>query len=112
MELVTHISFFSNEESSASIIDNIKIVLTAEDKTNIIKAVELINDNKFIEQIRVSVNGEVTFFDDEDNKVNDIWKTDVIQFIVFSDIFVLYAQNKWHSGDQIESDSFSIDVLK
>lgn len=112
MELLTTIAFFSNEDSQATLIDKIKIVLSDDDKANILKAVEISKANKFIEQIRVSVNGEVTFLDDENNDINGYWKTDVIQFIVYIDTFFLYAQNKWHSGDQIESNGFPITILQ
>lgn len=112
MELKTTIAFFSIDESQATLIEEIKIDLSDEDKTNILKAVEISKANKFIEQIRVTITSDVVFLNDEKNDITDFWKTDVIQFIVYLDTFYLYAQNKWHNGDQIESEGFPITILQ
>lgn len=111
MVLELEVAFHSQDVSDSFAIENIRIDLSDEDKANILKASELVKDNKFIENIRISVDSEVTFLNDEDEDITDNWKCDVMQFIVYNDSVFLYAQNKWHAGDQIESHSYSIDKL-
>lgn len=108
MILNLEVPFHSQEISDSYAIERIKVDLSEQDKENILKACELVNNNEFIDNIRISVNSEVTFFDDEDNDITDFWKCEVFQFIVYNDCVFLYAQNKFDSGDQIESNSFFI----
>jgi hypothetical protein len=111
MILELEVAFHSQDVSDSFEIEKIKVDLCDEDKENILKANQLMKDNKFIENIRVSVNSEVSFINDEDNDITEKWKCDVMQYIVYDDTFFLYAQNKWNSGDQIESHGISIDQL-
>jgi predicted transglutaminase-like cysteine proteinase len=111
MILELEIAFHSMEYSDSFEIEKIKVDLCDEDKENILKANQLMKDNKFIENIRVSVNSKVTFVNDEDNDITEKWKCDAMQYIVYNDIFFFYAQNKWHAGDQIESPSIPINQL-
>ncbi len=111
MILELEVAFHSQDVSDSYEIEKIKVDLCDEDKQNLLKANQLMKDNKFIESIRLSVKSELTFFDDEDEDITDKWKCDVIQFIVYNDSFFLYAQNKWHAGDQIESHGILINQL-
>lgn len=111
MVLELEVAFHSQDVSDSFEIENIMLDLCNEDKENLLKANQLMKDNKFIENIRISVKSEVTFLNDEDKDITDKWKCDVYQFIVYDDTFFLYAQNKWHAGDQIESHAISIDKL-
>jgi hypothetical protein len=48
--------------------------------------------------------------DDDNGEVED-WRVDVERFVVYSDSVYYYAQNKWHSGDQIESEAIEASEL-
>ena len=109
MELTREIAFHSKEFSDAWEIEKVKVDFTQTDIDNIKKASSIINDNKFIENIRMNVTSEVTFLADEDEVVE--WDYDIIQFIVYNDVVYLYAQHKDDSADQIESDLFEIIML-
>lgn len=110
MELVRDIAFTSKEFSDAWEIEKVKIDFSQTDIDNIRKASEIIKENKFIENIRVKVTSDVTLLADEDEEVTS-WEYDTIQFIVYDDVFYLYAQNVDDSGDQIESEEFEINLL-
>ncbi len=97
------IAFYSMEYSDAMQIETLKINITPTDVDNIQKAMLIIKDNKFISSINVESNGYTEYLDDDGNEVDD-WRVDVERFVVYSDSIYFYAQNKWHSGDQIESD--------
>lgn len=87
-------------------IERIKINLSDTDKVNLLAANKLMKENKFIENIRINVGGEVEFIDDEKNVVD--YEADVMQFIVYEDDFVFYAQHKMNAGNQIESEFVTI----
>ena len=101
------VAFYSTDYSDALIIETLKIHITPTDVENIKKAMEVVKNNKFILSINVELNGHVEYLDDENDEVEN-WKTDVEKFIVYDDTFYCYAQNKWHSGDQIESDGITL----
>ena len=111
MILKIEVAFRSQDISDSFSIENIKIDLSDEDKSNILNANQIMKNNKFIENIRISVKSQVTFLNDEDEDITDDWKCDVMQFIIYDNCIFLYAQNKWHAGDQIESHSISINKL-
>ena len=105
------IAFYSMEYSDAMNIDKLKINLTPTDIDNIKSAMELVKNNKFISSINVDLDGNVEYFDDDNNEVED-WKVDVERLIVYGNNSVYYyAQNKWNSGDQIESNCITLDDL-
>lgn len=104
------IAFFSQEYSEAMQIETLKINVTPTDVDNIKKAMELVKQNSFITSINVDLNGHVEYLDDDNNEVED-WRVDVERFVVYSDSVYYYAQNKWHSGDQIESEAIDCDEL-
>jgi hypothetical protein len=109
MELTREISFHSKEFSEAWQIENVRISFNPTDIENIKKASSIINDNKFIENIRLKVTSDVTFLADEDEVVE--WDYDIMQFIVYHDVVYFYAQHEDDSGDQIESECFEIIML-
>lgn len=111
MVLELEVAFHSQDVSDSYAIENIRIDLSDEDKSNILKASEIVKDNKFISSVTIPVDSEVTFLNDEDEDITDNWKCDVLNYIVYDDTVYFYAQNKWHAGDQVESQSFSIDKL-
>lgn len=94
---------FRTDNSSSYEIEKLDIVLSEQDKDNIAKAQVIVKDNKFISNIRIDVSGSVKYLSEGDQEVED-WRVDVEQFIVYSNAFYYYAQNKWDSGDYIESD--------
>ena len=104
------IAFFAQDHSDANIIETLKIHVTPTDVDNIKKAMELVKQNSFITSINVDLNGHVEYLDDDNNEVED-WRVDVERFVVYSDSVYYYAQNKWHSGDQIESEAIYRDEL-
>jgi hypothetical protein len=103
------IAFFSQEFSDAMTIETLKIHVTPTDVDNIKKAMEFVKNNDFISSIHIDLNGGVEYLDDDNNEVD--WRTDVERFVVYSDSVYYYAQNKWHSGDQIESEAIDCDEL-
>ena len=109
MELIREIAFHSKEFSDAWEIEKVKVDFSQTDIDNIKKASSFINDNKFVENVRVKVTSDVTLLNDEDEVVD--WEYDTIQFIVYDDVVYLYAQHKDDSADQIESDLFEIIML-
>ena len=104
------IAFFSTEYSDAMGIETLKIHVTPTDVANIKKAMELVKENDFISSINVDLNGHVEYLDDENDEFEG-WKIDVERFVVYSDSIYYYAQNKWHSGDQIESNAITCEEL-
>jgi len=81
------IAFYSMDSSDALGIETLKIHVTPTDVANIKKVMELLKTNRFIERV------------------------DVERFVVYSDSVYYYAQNKWHSGDQIESEAIDCEEL-
>lgn len=108
MTITGQIAFRTQAETSYD-IESVRINLCDEDIENIRLASKLVNENKFIENIRIAVNSDVDFIDDEDEISTNDWRCDVMQFIVYGDAFIFYAQNKWESADQIESEAFDIE---
>ena len=103
------IAFLSMDYSDANQVEKLKINITSTDLDNIKKAMRIVRDNDFISSVKIDIDGFVGYVDDLDEEVD--WRADVEQFIVYSDCVYYYAQNKWHSGDQIESDSIERDEL-
>jgi len=104
------IAFFSQDFSDAMSIETLKINVTPTDVANIKKAMEFVKKNSFITSINIDLNGHVEYLDDDGDEVED-WRVDVERFVVYSDSVYYYAQNKWHSGDQIESEGIECDEL-
>jgi hypothetical protein len=104
------IAFFAQDYSDAMSIETLKINITPTDVENIRKAMEIIKANKFISSINVELNGHVEYLDDDNKEVED-WRVDVERFVVYSNSVYYYAQNKWHSGDQIESEAIETSEL-
>jgi hypothetical protein len=99
---------FRTDNSSSYEIEKLDIVLSEQDKYNIKESQAIIKSNKFISSIRIDVSGSVIYLSDEDQEVED-WRVDVEQFIVYSNAFYYYAQNKWDSGDYIESEELYLE---
>ena len=104
------IAFFSQDYSDAMQIETLKINVTPTDVENIKKAMDLVKNNSFISSIHIDLNGYVEYLNDEGEEVDE-WRVDVERFVVYSDSVYYYAQNKWHSGDQIESEAIYRDEL-
>lgn len=104
------IAFFAQDYSDAMQIEKLKINITPTDVENIRKAMEVIKSNGFISSIHIDLNGHVDYLDDDNNEVEG-WRVDVEKFIVYGDSVYYYAQNKWHSGDQIESEAIEASEL-
>jgi hypothetical protein len=104
------IAFFAQDFSDAMSIDKLKINLTPTDVDNIKNAMELVNNNKFINSINIDLDGSVEYLNDDDEDIES-WKIDVERLVVYNNSVYYYAQNKGHSGDQIESDCITLDDL-
>ena len=104
------IAFFSQDYSDAMEIETLKINVTPTDVENIKKAMEFVKNNSFVTSINVDLNGFAEYLNDDNNEVEE-WRVDVERFVVYSDSVYYYAQNKWHSGDQIESEAIDCDDL-
>lgn len=99
------IAFYSQDYSDAMVVETLKIKITPTDVENIKKAMEFVKNNSFVTSINVDLNGFAEYLDDDGNEV------DVERFVVYSDSVYYYAQNKWHSGDQIESEAIDCEEL-
>jgi predicted ester cyclase len=104
------IAFFSQEYSDAMQIETLKINVTPTDVENIKKAMDFVKNNSFVASVNVDLNGFAEYLNDDNNEVEE-WRVDVERFVVYSDSVYYYAQNKWHSGDQIESEAIDCDDL-
>lgn len=104
------IAFFSQDFSDAMSIETLKINVTPTDVENIKKAMDLVQNNPFISSVHIDLNGHVEYLD-EDGDEYGVWRVDVERFVVYSNSVYYYAQNKWHSGDQIESEAIECDEL-
>lgn len=104
------IAFFSKDYSDAMTIETLKINVTPTDVENIKKAMEFVKNNSFVTSVNVDLNGFAEYLNDDNNEVEE-WRVDVERFVVYSDSVYYYAQNKWHSGDQIESEAIDCDDL-
>ena len=104
------IAFFSQEYSDAMQIETLKINVTPTDVENIKKAMDFVKNNSFVASVNVDLNGFAEYLNDDNNEVEE-WRVDVERFVVYSDSVYYYAQNKWHSGDQIESEAIYRDEL-
>lgn len=104
------IAFFSQDYSDAMEIETLKINVTPTDVENIKKAMEFVKNNSFVTSVNVDLNGFAEYLNDDNNEVEE-WRVDVERFVVYSDSVYYYAQNKWHSGDQIESEAIDCDDL-
>jgi hypothetical protein len=100
------VNFRSEDYSSSSEIETLKFTLTPTDITNLKTAMELVKTNRFIASINVSLFGGVDYLDDEGKDADD-WRIDVDHFIVYDNSIYYYAQNKYDSGDQIESEEIT-----
>jgi hypothetical protein len=99
---------FRTDNSSSYEIEKLDIVLLEQDLINIKKAQRIMKEKRFISSIRIDVLGSVKYLSEEDQEVED-WRVDVEQFIVYSNAFYYYAQNKWDSGDYIESEELYLE---
>jgi hypothetical protein len=71
-----------------------------------------LKENNFISHLRIDIKGSITYLDDEDTNIEDgNWRVDVEQFIVYTSGVYYYAQNKWDSGDYIESEEININEI-
>lgn len=99
---------FRTDNSSSYEIEKLDIVLLEQDLINIKKAQRIMKEKRFISSIRIDVLGSVKYLSEENQEVED-WRVDVEQFIVYSNAFYYYAQNKWDSGDYIESEELYLE---
>jgi hypothetical protein len=106
------IAFRSSDYSASSEVEKIEIGFSDIDKENIKKSIEILKENSFISHLRIDIKGSITYLDDEDTKIEDgNWRVDVEQFIVYTSGVYYYAQNKWDSGDYIESEEININEI-
>jgi hypothetical protein len=106
------IAFRSSDYSASSEVEKIEIGFSDIDKENIKKSIEILKENGFISHLRIDIKGSITYLDDEDVIIEDgNWRVDVEQFIVYTSGVYYYAQNKWDSGDYIESEEININEI-
>jgi hypothetical protein len=104
------IAFFAQDFSDAMSIETLKINVTPTDVENIKKVMDFVKKNDFVSSIHIDLNGHVEYLDEDGDEVEN-WRVDVERFVVYSNSVYYYAQNKWHSGDQIESEAIECDEL-
>ena len=72
---------------------------------------KFVEDNQ-VDSIRIS-GFDYEFYDTKECEDLEVdWRCDVAQLIIYAKSMYFYAQNKWDSGDQIESDTILITDLK
>ena len=106
------IAFRSWDYSENFEIDRVVLELSDKDVENIKQAQEFIKSNDSIHSVRIDVDGSVVYESETDEdgvfEENDGWRTDFHTLVVYDNSIYYYAQSKWHSGDQMESEGFSI----
>jgi hypothetical protein len=101
---------FRSENSSSYEIQFLQIELSEKDKESILKAQKIVKENSFISSIRVSINSDIEYLNDEKKEILDSdFRVDTEFFIVYSNSFYYYAQNKWQSCDYFESSEMEIE---
>lgn len=103
------IIFRSNDCSDSLKFETVKLTFTDRDLDKVKKAMQVCKDNDFVVNVRIEFDN-FDFLDDDGEEVTD-WRVDVSQLIVYKDSCYFYAQNKWDSGDQLESDEINISEL-
>lgn len=98
---------FASDNSSSYDVTTIGYEFTDIDKARIKKCQKLIKNNPFISQMRIDIDGDVKFYDDEGEEVH--WRTNIIQLIVFSNSIYIYTEHKHNSGDYFESEEINLD---
>ena len=98
---------YSTENGCSYHVHSIGINFTDVDKGRITVCQELIKQNPFISNMRVDIDGDVKFFDDEDEETE--WRTNIIQLIVYSNSIYIYTEHKNDSSDYFESVELSIE---
>jgi hypothetical protein len=109
MEKIVNILFYSSDYSDSHEVEKVKINFSDFDIEKIQLAQKLIKENGF-ESISIEINSGIELLDGEDQEY-DNWEFDYICFKIYYNSVYFYAQNKYHSGDQIESDCILIDDL-
>lgn len=104
------IAFFSQDFSDAMSIETLKINVTPTDVENIKKAMNFVKNNNFVSSVHIDLDGHVQYLDEDGDKVEN-WRVDVERFVVCSNNVYYYAQNKYHNGDQFESEAIGCDEL-
>ena len=108
----------AQEDSEAKDIKHFKIDFSDIDKANIKRAFEILNEDRFISNLRIDVDGDVIYIDsdgnryysgDDDDKFK--WIADTELFIVYKDSIYYYAQSKWDILDYIESEEININEI-
>ena len=107
------IFFRSNSYNETENIKSVELQLSDETIKNIQKAQDLIKANNFIFNIHVEKmpDDKITLLDWDDNMTDD-WKVAFHLLRVFANTVYYYAECKYDSADQIESDGISLDELK
>jgi hypothetical protein len=99
---------FRSENPGSYEVYNLKITLSEIDIENILKTQQVLKDNKFISSAKIDITGEVIYLTDEGEETRE-WRVDVEQFLIYTDSFYYYAQNKWDASDQIESEELQLE---
>jgi len=100
---------YSTENGSSYDVESIGINFTDKDKFRIISCQNFIKNNSFISNMKIDIDGDVKFFDDNDEEAE--WRTIIIQLIVFSNSVYIYTEHKNDSSDYFESEELSIEDI-
>jgi hypothetical protein len=109
--LEKEVAFRSMDGSHSNNIEVLSINISDDDIINIKKAIDVLKENKCRQSIKLELSGFVDYIDDDEIIINGDWLVDVESFVVYESGIFYYAQNKWHSGDQIESDMITLTEL-
>jgi hypothetical protein len=109
--LEKEVAFRSMDGSISNNIEALSINISDDDITNIKKAIGVLKENKCMQSIKLDLVGFVDYIDVDEIIINGDWLVDVESLIVYEIGVFYYAQNKWHSGDQIESNIITLPEL-
>lgn len=104
------IVYHGNEYSDAP--SKVRLSFTGEDAHRVALCMSLIKENKEkvgINSIRIESPDYELF--DSDDELEEDWRDEGGQLIVFENTIYFYSQSKWDSSDQIESDGIDFNEI-
>lgn len=108
MKIEKQIDFRSNGYDESSLIERVSIELSDVTINNIKKAQEVIKNNDIpIETIKLKLSDDYQYIGYDDVVINE-WRDDGGCLLVYKNSVYFYAQCKYDSSSQIESEELTI----
>ena len=103
------IAFTSNGNDMAPTLATLEF--TPDTLTRIARVQCLVKENNLF-SAKIEIPDKVELFDEVDGLAQiSEWRYDFATFSIFDDTFYFYAQNKWDSSCQIESEAITLDEI-